>query len=880
MNIMHSVTMRQIKLNKRRTIVTIMGVIISVAMITAVTTFAATMMDYLGQNVMMSSGEWYGCYKEVPAEKIRGISQAQCVDESFLIESLGFSRLEGGKNEDKPYLYFAALDNTAMERMRIEPKLIEGRLPANGNEIVIPDHIRTNAGIDYKIGDVIEADIGERIINTGLETIVTKSQSYSYRLFDYSGADADVNVQEELSPKQHRSFTIVGIMMRPGWENYRSPGYTSITVYEGNAEYADIYTLKDNPMPSLYNDMVALAKSEGVQVEVNDDLLMYKGILPLSTVSITLYSVVLIVVLIIMAGAVSMIRNAFYISMGERRKYMGVMSGVGATAKQKRMGVYAEAAVIGAIGIPLGILVGIGGIALTFALLNPTIADLSTYGIGFKTTVSLISVAAAVVFSMVTIYISALVPAIKGGRISPMAAIRQSNDVRIRRRNVRTFGITRKLFGFEAELSLKNIKRNPKSYRTTVSALAVSVILFLTVVYFMGQFMDVGALKGIGAETSDILIGYSVNEDESTAYEDMRIADKISSLSGISGAEIVIHSNSLISGTVDKALFTDRFSEMRKQYESNEDVDINGMGILAVDDNTLSRLANDSGTSLEQLKSERGCIVLNDMNTMGYSEEGDMHVDYMQVFRQQAVGSSISVESPGGTENLKICGLSSAKPQFVGPQMVGLSYNVAISVDTLKELLGGKIEPDSYCRIYIRLESEKNYEAALSSINELRKQFSAGADAMIYDNIAQAREARQLSMVVSVFGIGFVTLISLVGVTNIINTVSTGIDLRTREFAMLKSVGITPKGFNKMIRFESLFYGLKALMWGLPVSVILMLLLNRVMGTTFSFAFKLPWLEMALVSAGIFVVTGITMLYATGKVKKQNIMDGLRSDNI
>ena len=295
MSIMHSVTMRQMKLNKRRTIVTIMGVIISVAMITAVTTFAATFMDYLGQYVIMSSGEWYGCYKEVPAEKVQDISDAQCVDESFLIESLGYSRLEGGKNEDKPYLYYVALDDTAMERMRIESKLIEGWLPANGNEIVIPDHIRTNAGIEYKIGDVIEADIGERIINTGLETIVTKSQSYSYRLFDYSGAEADVNVTEELSPKQHRSFTIVGIMMRPDWEDYRSPGYTSITVYEGNAKSADIYILKDIPMPSLYNDMVALAKSGGVQLEVNDDLLMCKGILPLSAKSIPLYSVVQIV---------------------------------------------------------------------------------------------------------------------------------------------------------------------------------------------------------------------------------------------------------------------------------------------------------------------------------------------------------------------------------------------------------------------------------------------------------------------------------------------------------------------------------------------------------------------------------------------------------
>ncbi|GEM_PF-2399805 len=880
MNIMHSVTMRQMKLNKRRTIVTIMGVIISVAMITAVTTFAATMMDYLGQNVMMSSGEWYGRYKDVPAEKAQNISDAQCVDESFIIESLGYSMLEGGKNEDKPYLFFAALDGTAMERMKIESNLIEGRLPVNGNEIVISGHIRTNAGIDYKIGDVIEADIGERIINTGVETIVTKSQDYSYRLFDYSGDDADVNVQEELSPKQHKSFTIVGIMRRPGWENYKSPGYTSITVYEGNAESADIYTLNDNPMPSLYNDMVALGESEGVQIEVNKDLLMYKGILPLSTISVTLYSVVLIVVLIIMAGAVSMIRNAFYISMSERRKYMGVMSGVGATAKQKRMGVYAEAAVIGAIGIPLGILAGIGGMAITFALLNPTIADLSTYGLEFNTTVSLVSVVAAVVFSMVTIYISALVPAIKSGKISPMAAIRQSNDVRIRRRSVRTFGITRKLFGFEAELSLKNIKRNPKSYRTTVSALAVSVILFLTVVYFMGQLTDVGSLKGVGVETSDMSLVYSVNEDENKAYEDMQLAGQISSLSGISGAEVVIHSDSLISGTVDESLFTDRFSEMRKQYKSNYDVDINGISILAVDDTTLSRLANGSGTSLEQLKSEMGCIVMNDMNTMGYSEEGDIHVDYMQIFRQQAVGSNISVEKPGGTGKLKICGLSSAKPQFFGSQMMGLNYNVAISVDTLKELLGGKIGPDSHCRIYIKLESEKNYETVLSSVNELKRQFSAGADAAIYDNIASAREARQLSMVVSVFGIGFVTLISLVGVTNIINTVSTGIDLRTREFAMLKSVGITPKGFNKMIRFESLFYGLKALMWGLPISVILMLLLNRVMGTTFSFAFRLPWLEMALVSAGIFVVTGITMLYATGKVKKQNIMDGLRSDNI
>ncbi|MEH7248187.1 FtsX-like permease family protein [Neobacillus niacini] len=135
-------------------------------------------------------------------------------------------------------------------------------------------------------------------------------------------------------------------------------------------------------------------------------------------------------------------------------------------------------------------------------------------------------------------------------------------------------------------------------------------------------------------------------------------------------------------------------------------------------------------------------------------------------------------------------------------------------------------------------------------------------------------------MLMSVFTYGFITLISLISIANIFNTISTSISLRKREFAMLRSVGMTPKGFNKMIQYESIFYGVKALTYGLPISVLVMFGIHRSTGYTFEYGFQLPWMSIFFVIVVIFLIVGSAMLYSISKIKNKNIIESLKQENI
>lgn len=126
-------------------------------------------------------------------------------------------------------------------------------------------------------------------------------------------------------------------------------------------------------------------------------------------------------------------------------------------------------------------------------------------------------------------------------------------------------------------------------------------------------------------------------------------------------------------------------------------------------------------------------------------------------------------------------------------------------------------------------------------------------------------------------------MISLIAVANVFNTISTNIKLRRREFAMLRSVGMSDRDFNKMMRFECILYGARTMLLGLPLSGLLSYLIYKgmVAGTidgADNVNFVSPWGSMAISLLGVLLIVFITMLYAVSKIKKENIIDTLRDD--
>ena len=199
---------------------------------------------------------------------------------------------------------------------------------------------------------------------------------------------------------------------------------------------------------------------------------------------------------------------------------------------------------------------------------------------------------------------------------------------------------------------------------------------------------------------------------------------------------------------------------------------------------------------------------------------------------------------------------------------------IAIAITNKKALEG--FEDQMFTSMVFTAKDEQGLKEELKEIEKMPTNFM-----VFVENVKeQIQQQRNLKLVINIFLYGFIALISAIGIANIFNTISTNILLRKREFAMLKSIGMTEKGFKKMLDLECIFYGTKALLFGLPIGIMICYFLNQGFGNEIEFAFSLPWSSIIISIVSVYFVVFITMLYASGKMKKENIIDSLREENI
>ncbi len=193
-----------------------------------------------------------------------------------------------------------------------------------------------------------------------------------------------------------------------------------------------------------------------------------------------LYTVGGILVSIIMVGSIFLIYNSFNISLNERTRQFGILSSVGATARQLRNSVLFEGLCIGVVGIPIGIIVGIGSIGLVIPIIAGNFRNIIPSNVPLTLSVSVPAIVAAAAVSLVTILISAYIPARKAANTPVMESIRQTGEVKTESKAVKTSKLAQRIYGLEGTLALKNFKRNKKRYRSIVLSLVLSVVLFVS----------------------------------------------------------------------------------------------------------------------------------------------------------------------------------------------------------------------------------------------------------------------------------------------------------------------------------------------------------------------------------------------------------------
>ena len=859
MNIMYRVTLKSMIKNKRRTIVTMIGVIISVAMITAVSTFSASISSLFRRQEIYENGDWIVSFRSVDQATAAQLEQERTFDKTGHSSRDFFVPLGSGD-----YMEILFADQNTIELNSI--KATQGRLPQTADEICLPEGIEALAS--YRIGDEIELSYGIRMYEGDR---MTATASY---------ADG-----ESFRTLAKKTFTITGFCEGYGIRRYFPNAVAGFSADALPAQAQLNLTARTEKIQTdTYGQIYSLAQRYGIEQETlqfHNTLLNYSGVMSDLDLFATLLIPTAIIGLIIMVGSIMLIYNAFAISVSERSKQLGMLASVGATRRQKRGSVLFEGLVIGIVAIPLGIVCGIAGIGITFWAISPWIMSAFSVSVPFHVEVVPIAILGAVLFSAFTIFISAWLPAKRASKITPIEAIRQSQDVRLRARNVKTSWLTKKLFGFEGELAMKNLKRNRKRYRATIFALCISVVLFLSTAGF-------NSYMALSFDMTRESVPYDVY-----FYTSSDTSESEMSFLGLPQAEEAERNRSF---WLDSELPYSKASRELKAFYTGETPESISLVIetFALDSASQARYLEKAGLDPHLLDEKNSAVAVNRyLYADGHNYSEHRVVDEEQVSSVSAYYNFYTYEDEGETvtklyseQPFSIRAFTAETPLCV-TEKTGCESRLVLIVsdETMNELLSGltaqaqsilssegKDEPVDFsdrCQYCYRTDQAEALCDALEG-------YDIYAENML---VAKAQDQNMLN-VLNVFLYGFITLITLISAANIFNTVSTSISLRTREFAMLRSVGMTKQSLNRMLRFESMFYGMKALLWGIPISVLIEFLMYGGLSRNFSFGFYLPVVPLVIVVLAIFVIVGLTMLYSASKVKKANIISILTQENI
>lgn len=871
MNIINKLTIRQLKLNKKRTLITIIGVIISVAMITAVATLGISYLDLMKRQVITNDGEWHVLYSNVNKKNINSLKDNSNTESMILSKEIGYSYLKDSKNKRKPYLYLKAYNSEGFNKFPV--KLTEGRFPNNSNEIVIPKSIVNDAKVNYRISDTLNIGIGKRIFKESKNTNISLTQD------DPLSSNSD-NVEEFLTTEFSKSYKIVGIIEPYRFEPTSAPGYTVFTYLDENEliseDKVNVSIILKNVNNKLFDEAKSIASDNNIEkVSFNTTLLRYYGVIKDDLLKKMLVSLSTIIMIIIMIGSISLIHNAFSISVSERSRHLGMLSSIGATKTQKRNSVFFEGLLIGVISIPLGIVFGLCGIGITFIFINSLIQGALGITEKFKLVISPLSIFVALIVSLITIFISTYRPARLASKLSAIDAIRQTSDLKISKKEVKTSILTSKLFGIEGDLALRNIKRNRSRYRSIVFSLIISLILFLSVTSFTDSLKKSVEMTLEGVNF-DLQMSLNI-EDENTKAQ---LINNVSNLNNIS--------QSIRVDTIDaKTLLNEEsLGDHLRQSNSLELEDGKYpyyIKINALDDSALESYSKEVGVDYNKLKNTKNPAVIVIDTVTFFNYENDKYVEVKAI--KTKIGEKMDltyynfdIEKNEPLTQINIAAITDKVPTGIQNNIGNNTFNIVVSKEVFNKFKKSmkNFIPEHDTNIFITSPDPASLQLDLEKLVEPQIKNHVS----IYNVYKERQKEEQLILLISIFVYGFIALITSISIANIFNTISTSISLRRTEFAMLKSVGMTPKSFNKMINYESIFYGIKSLSYGLPISFIIMYIIHTSTLTKFDFKFTIPYKTVLIAIMAIFIIVISAMLYSSSKVKQENIIDTLKKDFI
>lgn len=934
MNLMKTLTLKNLKLNRKRTIVTIVGIILATALLSALVTLVSSFQYSMIEYQKQKDGDFHVKFSGVKMSELSEFKNNRNIESTFETMGMGFAKLDGCKNEDKPYAYVMATDEAGFERCCFN--LIEGRMAKNEDEIVIPRHLKTNGRIDIKVGDEITLDVGKRY-DSNTESVIGENCAYEHEA-------------ETLTDTVTKRYKVVGIMERPGYgmEDYSAAGYTfvtysdelaaidngtkseageadtTLTVYSRytqkalrnkDAVTADIIGVDEKLFAKANDSSVEMTAEESdrfhkemenakYDMYMNYYLISYECIFPIDGSFKALFTVAAVVALIIILTSVYCIKNSFNISITEKIRQYGMLSSVGATRRQIKSSVKTEAAMLGVVGIPVGTMSGILASLVLVKVVNVLSAGWLNFALSFHT--SLPALILAVILSIATIYFSATGSARRAAKVTPLEAIRNTKEIKIKSAKLKTPAIIGRIWGIGGVISYKNIKRNNKKYRTTVTSIVICSVTFIVISYFMSMAFS---MVGMSYASTDYNIGIGMSYKK-----DIDIEKLTKLVSGIEGVDDYLVGAGY-DFDVDKPEYTKEYGEYCRQlYDDSEDVSQMFL-ITVLDDKSYDKYASDAGIK----NAAAGAILVNKGTFDVYNEKSLKYVKKeMELYKYKA-GDTIECgynvyDDASSDDNVVEDDTESSTEDnsgYVDEETINngvrKTVDVTIAGVTDKVPIGYK----SYSYTTLLFMNQKGFESlwADGKSNELKQRYVSYSAYVVAENAdeyqdtfeketegnpeysqisfyvsnldKQMRDEKSLFTLLGVFAYGLIVVIALIGITNIINTLSTGMELRSREFATLRSIGMTDKQFAGMVRLESVFISVKALVIGVPlgilISYLLCVIMNRMDG---AIIYEPPYKAIILCIVVVIMLIYAIMKLSMTKLRHNNIIETIKNENL
>ncbi len=677
---------------------------------------------------------------------------------------------------------------------------------------------------------------------------------------------------------------IVGEFTREDIESIKNFAHVKdVVVNEKGAQIPEtVIDIYFDSMGPVLDDTLRIAETLGVSAEkviYNYELLaMYMIRAPQDTAPRLVFPMFILIVGVASFSLIIVIHNSFAVSMNARIHQFGIFSSIGATPKQIRACLLQEAAALCIlpilIGNLLGILISMGIIHMANDLLGSDVAGRHEAVFGYHPLV----LVATLLLTVVTIWISAWMPARKLSRLTPLEAIKNTGELQLKRK--KKSPLLTCLFGLEGELAGGALKAQKRALRTASLSLIFSFLAFTIMQSFF-------ALSGISTRETyferyksvwDIMV--TVKDTDVDSFSETK---KLQAISGIRSA--IVYQKAMAKRIIAEDEISEDmqsfggFAAAGDKYVRKTDGGwLVNVPIVILDDASFLAYCEQIGIA-PQLN---GAVIWNQIRDV--TNPDFRHPRYMPYVKGE---NAVSILRQSGKEEMtaEVPVLSyTEKVPVLREEYATLDYYELvhfIPVSLWKEIKGqiGGSEEDAYICM---LGRENVTSGELDALQGQADRLIAGNYKIESENRIQEAEVndKQIHGMMTIFG-GFCVLLAVIGIGNVFSNTLGFVRQRKREFARYMSVGMTQGEIKKMFCVEALTIAGRPILITLPLAVVIvgyMLKLSYVeVGT---FLAEAPLIPIMIFMLAIWGIVAFAYYLGWRNIRKINLAEVLRDDTM